>query len=196
VRSSLVQGPPDGVVGAVAVLDSRVEVWWERLRGRPVLDRVFYSASALGDFSLIWHLLGAARSLGRRHGLEDAVRLSITMGAESALVNGPVKSLFRRVRPAEPELVRPHRLRTPRTTSFPSGHATAAFTAAAMLSDGARLPARAAVYATAVIVSASRIHVRIHHPSDVVAGAVMGVGLGWLARRAWSAVATTWDTGR
>src|SRR5262245_35954230 len=87
---------------------------WDRLRGRPVVDRVFYSASALGDFSLIWHILGCGRALLPGHEAEEALRLSVTMGAESALVNGPVKSLFRRLRPThDHSTVHPHRLRRP-----------------------------------------------------------------------------------
>ena len=45
------------------------------------------------------------------------------------------RSLFRRKRPV-PQFERPYHLRMPRTTSFPSGHATASFTAAVLLSDG------------------------------------------------------------
>jgi undecaprenyl-diphosphatase len=34
----------------------------------------------------------------------------------------------------------------------------------------------------AVVVASSRVHVRIHHASDVVGGAIIGVFLGELAR--------------
>jgi undecaprenyl-diphosphatase len=162
---------------------------WDRLRGRPLVDRLFYSASALGDFSLIWHLLGCGRALLPGHEAEEAVRLSVTMGVESALVNGPVKSLFGRLRPvSEDSTVHPHRLRRPRTTSFPSGHASAAFTAAALLSDGSGRPVRWAVNGVAAVVAASRVHVRIHHASDVIGGAALGIALGAVARRAWTLV--------
>jgi undecaprenyl-diphosphatase len=69
----------------------------------------------------------------------------------------------------------------PRTSSFPSGHATSAFCAAALLSDGD--PTWAPLYYTlAVIVAWSRVHVKIHHASDVVAGIAIGVALGELSR--------------
>jgi len=35
------------------------------------------------------------------------------------------------------------------------------------------------------VVSTSRAYVKIHHASDVVAGAAIGIGLGVLARRLW-----------
>jgi membrane-associated phospholipid phosphatase len=38
-------------------------------------------------------------------------------------------------------------------------------------------------WTVALIVSASRVHVKIHHASDVVGGMVVGMGLGLLAKR-------------
>ncbi|MHB1930981.1 MAG: phosphatase PAP2 family protein, partial [Acidimicrobiales bacterium] len=101
------------------------------------------------------------------------------LGVESALVNGPVKWVFRRARPVQ-EGPRPLYLRTPRSSSFPSGHASAAFFGAALLRDGD--PLWPVYYAVAVVVALSRVHVRIHHASDVVAGAVLGAALGEVAR--------------
>jgi len=34
-------------------------------------------------------------------------------------------------------------------------------------------------------VASSRVYVKIHHPSDVVAGAVLGVALAQVAKRVW-----------
>jgi membrane-associated phospholipid phosphatase len=34
-------------------------------------------------------------------------------------------------------------------------------------------------------VASSRVYVKIHHPSDVIAGALVGFALARLARRAW-----------
>jgi undecaprenyl-diphosphatase len=110
------------------------------------------------------------------------VRLSAVLGLESLLVNGGIKRLVRRTRPVFTG-ERPHRLRRPRTSSFPSGHASSAFCAATLLSEGRRT--WPAYYALATVVAASRVHVRIHHPTDVVAGAALGLALGHVARRAW-----------
>jgi undecaprenyl-diphosphatase len=37
----------------------------------------------------------------------------------------------------------------------------------------------------AATVASSRVYVKMHHASDVIAGAALGVGLGLLARRIW-----------
>jgi membrane-associated phospholipid phosphatase len=170
------------IAKAVADFDGRVDGWFaEHLRGRPIADRLFYSASALGDHGTIWLILAAIRGLRSDEGATAAVRAAAGVGIESVLVNGPVKWVFRRQRPI---LVgdRPLPLRTPRTSSFPSGHATSAFCAAALLSDGDEKWAPF-YYGLALVVAWSRVHVRIHHASDVVAGMAIGALLGQLGRR-------------
>jgi membrane-associated phospholipid phosphatase len=176
--------PPDRALGPVSRFDDAVDRAVERFRGHPALDRSFYAASELADFSLGWHLVGSIRALTSDEPLRDLARFSVVMGAESLLVNGGIKSLFNRGRPVH-EGDRPHRLRQPRTSSFPSGHASAAFVAAALLSEGSRVAPL--YYVAAAGVASSRVYVRIHHASDVIAGAALGVALGALARRAWPA---------
>ena len=165
---------------AVSRFDDRVDSWFDRLRGDPVADRIFYGASELGDFSLVWLILGALRGLRSERDWHAAVRVGLGVGAESALVNGVIKSLFRRSRPV-PAYPHPLRLRRPHTSSFPSGHATAAFSAAALLSeDDALWPL---YYAVAVVVATSRVYVKIHHASDVVVGIGVGMALGRMGRK-------------
>jgi undecaprenyl-diphosphatase len=168
------------VTPAIDRFDDAVDALIDHLRGHAPVDRIMYTASELADFSVIWHLLGVLQGLGRDDGLRRAARLSAVLGIESAVVNGLIKSMFRRKRPV-PDFERPHHLRMPRTSSFPSGHASAAFVAAALLSEGSR--AKPFYYALAAVVATSRMHVRIHHASDVLGGAAIGVALGALAKR-------------
>ena len=162
-------------------LDARLDTALDGLRGNRVADRVFYAASELGNFSVLWLLLAAARGLRPSERDERAAfRLGAAMAVESALVNGLIKSMFRRKRPAL-EVVRTYRIRQPLTSSFPSGHASAAFTAAILLAEDD--PLWPLYYALAVIVSTSRVYVKIHHASDVLAGIPIGVALGVLGRK-------------
>ncbi|MGH9120300.1 MAG: phosphatase PAP2 family protein [Acidimicrobiales bacterium] len=173
--------PPE-IAQRVRAFDDAVDRALDRVRGRPAVDRTMYVLSELADFSLLWHLLGVAQAAAGRRTVKDAVRLSAVLGVESLLVNGGIKSLFRRVRP-EPETPRPYNLRRPLTSSFPSGHASAAFTAASMLSE--RSSSWPLHYGLAGLVATSRIHVKIHHASDVVGGAAIGLALGHTVRRLW-----------
>jgi undecaprenyl-diphosphatase len=167
----------------VAAFDASVDRLLDRLRGNPVTDRVFYTASALGDWSILWHLIGAAEALAHPDRRRLAVRLSVALGIESLVVNQGVKRLFKRRRPAF-DGDHPHQLRTPVTSSFPSGHASAAVVAATLLSDGD--PARSALWwSLAAVVALSRPYARHHHASDTVGGAVVGLAIGRLARALW-----------
>lgn len=175
-------GPLHALTRAVARFDAAVDTRVDRFRGHPHVDRLMYSASELGDFSLVWHLISTSRAMGPDRRPVHALRVAAILGAESALVNGPVKRLFRRHRPAW-EQERPRRLRRPRTTSFPSGHASAAMTAAGVLAQND--PLGPLYYAVGAVVAGSRVYVKVHHPSDVVAGALLGLVLARVARRVW-----------
>jgi undecaprenyl-diphosphatase len=79
-------------------------------------------------------------------------------------------------------------VRPPTSSSFPSGHTLAAFCTAVVLSDS---PAESAVYlGFAGAVGASRVYLRAHHASDVLGGAVIGVGIGLLGRKLIRAVSS------
>ena len=164
----------------ISRFDAAVDTAMDRLRGHPVADRVFYAASELGDFSLLWLILAAARGLRSQRDERVAVRVGINSVAESVLVNGVIKSFFRRSRPSW-DVVRPHKLRQPLTSSFPSGHASAAVSNAILLAEDD--PLAPLYYALAVVVASSRVYVKIHHASDVLAGVGVGVALGLVARR-------------
>jgi undecaprenyl-diphosphatase len=100
-----------------------------------------------------------------------------------------IKRLIARARPYigdpfDPFLFRPGVWRS-EYASLPSGHATVAF--AALVAIGALWPRlRPVLWVYAVLIAVSRVVVHAHHPSDVVAGAVVGA-VGALLVRDWFA---------
>lgn len=166
----------------IDAFDARVDAWVERHRS-PNLDRVLYGLSTAADHGMLWHAVGVARAAARRDP-RYALRFSVALGAESALTNGGVKSLFRRVRPQEHfthDDPLPYGMRRPITSSLPSGHATTAFMCAGVLANRPR--AALPWFALAALVAGSRVYVRMHHASDVLAGAALGLALVPAARR-------------
>jgi len=160
--------------------DDTVDRWVERYRNRR-LDPLFYGLSSAADHALLWTALGALRA-ARRGDPAVGTRLAAALGAESALTNGPIKLAFRRIRPpSSPPGPLPYGMHRPRTSAFPSGHATSAFTAATLLSDGTR--AAPVYFGVATLVAASRVYVRMHHASDAVAGTLLGLAFGQIAKR-------------
>ncbi|WP_051062623.1 phosphatase PAP2 family protein [Ilumatobacter nonamiensis] len=178
---------PDDVPGqhdlgpAVEHFDEVVDEQLERVRGNAVLDRVFTTASHVGDFSLIWHSINLALGIRNRNPRRIVMFASL-IGLESLIVNQGIKRIFKRSRPTltgEDGL----EVRTPLTSSFPSGHASSATFAAVLLAHRTRNPVAALIYTAAFTVATSRAYVRIHHASDVVAGVVTGGLLAAIARR-------------
>jgi undecaprenyl-diphosphatase len=161
--------------------DQAVDRFFEPLRQNQVLNRLFYAASGLADHSVIWFLLAALKAARSKEQARIAKRAAIALAIESVVVNLGVKSLFRRQRPEFPGN-RPLPLRQPLTSSFPSGHSSAAVCAYLFLSEDDAL---APLYLLlAAIIAPSRIHVKIHHASDVIGGLLVG----WLLARIIKAI--------
>ncbi|HET8930641.1 MAG TPA: phosphatase PAP2 family protein [Acidimicrobiales bacterium] len=175
-REDGVAPAPRDASALVAAFDATVDAWFEPLRGRPGPDRIFEVASHLGDWGLVWNMLTVTLALRSDDDARRAPKLVAALGLESLIVNQGIKRLFRRSRPeGRPEMA--GRLREPVTTSFPSGHASSAAFATVVLCDGTP-GLRPLVIPIAALVAMSRIHTRMHHPSDVVAGACVGWMLG------------------
>ncbi|MHB1516770.1 MAG: phosphatase PAP2 family protein [Acidimicrobiales bacterium] len=169
-----------------AHVDRVVEGWFGPLRGNAGLDIVAEAVTGLGDHGLVWALIAAWR--GRRPGPEriEAFRALAVAGVTSSTVNAALKAAIGRSRPEPSGLGVASGgipVRAPKTSSFPSGHTLAAFCAAAVMSRHGRGRSNAALFAVAVWVGLSRIHLGAHHPSDVLGGAVIGTALGYFGRR-------------
>lgn len=178
----------DNLPSIVDRFDDAVDAAWGRVfRGRPAADRVFYLASELGDFSVLWLLIGSALGLRSDEDADVAGRLAVALGVESLVVNQGIKRLVSRPRP-RPVEPRPLHVRKPLTSSFPSGHSSSATMAAILLSQ--RDPKLRPFYAVAAaIVATSRVHVQVHHASDVIAGVAVGAAFGRVVSRRWPVAA-------
>jgi len=99
-----------------------------------------------------------------------AAKLASVGFAAAMLTTQILKCAVGRPRPDDPDCSRCK-------SSFPSGHATAAFTMAYIY--GAEYPKyRIPLYAAAFSVALARIYLGRHYPSDVLAGAAVGTAAG------------------
>jgi undecaprenyl-diphosphatase len=154
-------------------LDQVVDGAFEPFRGNPGVDHAAAVVSNLADYGLVWVVLALLK--GRRRGPQRR-RAVVALGAagvSSLVVSRTVKAAIERERPDDHlDAV----VRTPSTSSFPSGHTLAAFCTSFVLGDSDAQTAAYVAFASAVAVS--RIHLRAHHPTDVVGGAAIGSVLG------------------
>ncbi|MEL7155907.1 MAG: phosphatase PAP2 family protein [Actinomycetota bacterium] len=167
----------------VSAFDDAVDSAFATIRNNRAADTVAYAASQAADYSIAWHVISVAMAVVSPSRRRHALRLAVVLGLESILVNGILKRATRRPRPALLD-DRAFEVRRPATTSFPSGHASSAALSAVLLTDAMPRGRRLWVL-LALIVGASRIHNRMHHASDVAAGAVLGTAFGVLTKRFW-----------
>jgi membrane-associated phospholipid phosphatase len=157
----------------VSTIDEAVDAAFEPLRGHPGIDRAAAVVSNLADYGFVWVLLAGLRARRRGPDRRRAVVGLAAAGFSSLLVSRVVKGAVERQRPEDHLEVG---VRTPTSSSFPSGHTLAAFCTAFVLGDSQTGTAASVGFATAVAVS--RIHLRAHHPTDVIGGAAIGSVLG------------------
>ena len=175
----------DSLSSRLTAFDARFDRLLEPTRNFKPTIWLFTTATALGDFGMLWHIVGIVRAVADNSRAKQALILSALMGVESLLLNQGIKRFFKRERPTVKGDSR-FKIRKPRTSSFPSGHASSAFFAAVVLTRWSSGPAIATWFAFAVIVATSRVAVRIHHATDILAGALIGTAMGLLAHFAIS----------
>lgn len=141
----------------------------------PTLDPFFARLSRAADQSKLWVGVAAVLCCTSARGRKAAGHGLLAAAVTSAVVNLGVKKLLPRPRPdrAKDHVPSLRHVTMPASTSFPSGHAASAFafsTAVAALLPGTVLP----LQTTAVLVAYSRVHTGVHHPVDVIVGAMIG----------------------
>ncbi|RSU65262.1 phosphatase PAP2 family protein [Sphingomonas sp. S-NIH.Pt1_0416] len=122
-------------------------------------------ASDRGRNALVIAALGAPAVQGDWHGDVEA--------AESLLAAGGVTYALK-------ELVRERRPDGSDNRSFPSGHTSISFAAAATLEKRYGWTFGAPAFAVATLVGAGRVAADKHYVHDVLAGATIGATAGWL----------------
>ncbi|MFF4643523.1 bifunctional phosphatase PAP2/diacylglycerol kinase family protein [Streptomyces sp. NPDC001389] len=164
----------------------------------PAAERALPALGQAANHGVLWGGVGAAlTAFGPPRTRKAALRAAASLALASATVNTVGKWTVRRPRPLLEgvPLVRQPAV-PPWTTSFPSGHSASAF--AFTVGLALESPVWGAVVAPlAAAVAFSRVYTGVHYPSDVAAGALLGVAAGFavrgLARRAQQARAVPGD---
>ncbi len=145
------------------------------------LDAVLPVLSRLGNGGLLWIALSVILLLLPRTRRVGAA-MALSLALEALCCNVILKPLVARARPftLRPDvalLIPP-----PGDFSFPSGHTGSAAAAVTTL-YAARQRGRLVFLLTALGIAFSRLYLYVHYPTDVLAGALIGIACGILAWR-------------
>ena len=157
-------------------LDGRLLLWIKEFFANPVLDEVMIFVSKTGNKGFLWIAIGVLfLLLGVKHRLwlRRGWMVLFSLLGNFLLCNLTLKPLVDRTRPyyvlgydpVIPPVGDP---------SFPSGHTAASFAAAtAIYAIDKRWGIAAYIYAA--VMGFSRLYLGVHFPTDVLAGAVVGI---------------------
>lgn len=153
--------------------------------------------SHLGDHGKIWIILCLILLLFKRTrkvGFCGLIALLINL----LITNVTLKPMIGRVRPYEQFNDLLLLLEKQKDFSFPSGHTSSSFAAAwaifQMDRDGVKRKILGmAVMFLAIWIAWSRLYVAVHFPTDVLAGALIGIFSAWAAGKIIQAVLSQWS---
>jgi membrane-associated phospholipid phosphatase len=146
-----------------------------RTRGHtPAVERAMQLLGKSGNNGAIWMAIGIVLALVDSSSRE-AWLICACLAPLAIALNYVLKLIVKRQRPVLEGL--PPLGGAPSSLSFPSAHATSSFAVAAAMTrvDAA---AGALAFVLALALSLGRPYLGMHYPSDVLAGAILGIALG------------------
>lgn len=145
----------------------------------PFMDRLMSGVSHMGDGEVGIVFCSTLLAFGDEKGHETGKLVLVSIVGAGAVASS-LKYVVNRTRPDGDSDNRFN-------SSFPSGHVSGAFSVASVV--GARYKRwRIPIYALASAIAISRVYLGRHYPSDVMAGAGVGICIGWLVTRNESAI--------
>lgn len=139
------------------------------------LDRIMPIITMLGNLGIVWFVISILLMLkidSRLTGIMVILSVLVT----TIIGEGIIKHIVRRKRPffhSKEELL----ISKPITYSFPSGHTASSFAALAVfIQMNGKLGLIASPIAT--LIAFSRVYLKVHYPSDVIFGVILGLSCG------------------
>ena len=155
--------------------------WIQANLRNPIMDLLMPAITTLGNSGLIWIILAGILILMPKY-RKVGVAVMAGLVLEVVCCNLVLKPLVARIRPCDVNTAVQLLIARPDDFSFPSGHTGASFAAvAALYASGSRLWIPSLILA--VLIAFSRLYLYVHYPSDILAGAVIGIMAGWVGTK-------------
>lgn len=139
----------------------------------PVLSYIMIFASTIGEYGFVWVFTAIALVFFKKTRACGALMLCALI---FCLVSGELvaKNLVCRMRPCYQDMTINMLVNRPDSYSFPSGHTASSFTSASTIFYFNK-KAGALALALASLIAFSRMYLFVHFPTDVLAGALLGI---------------------
>ena len=147
---------------------------WVRTHGHsPGMESAAQALGKAGNNGAVWLVLGVALAIIDSERAQEWL-ICAALGPVAIVLNYGIKLLVKRPRPVLEGL--PPSGGAPSSLSFPSAHALSSFAVATAMYRVD--PATAGALVVALAISLGRPYLGMHYPSDVLAGALLGILLG------------------
>ena len=164
-------------------IDFMILEWIQSHLQGAALDLLMPTITALGNGGWLFILLALVLLLSKRYRRQGCA-LAVSLLLCLLVGNLFLKPLFARLRPFEVAGLSELLISPPTDYSFPSGHTGVAFAFASGVSPlGKKAHTMALIFAC--IMGFSRLYLRVHYPTDVLAGALVGTLSGLLSLFFW-----------
>ena len=155
--------------------------WFQTLH-TPILDKIMTSITKLGDAGIFWIILTLLFLIipkMRKTGIIMAAALIMDL----LICNIAVKNLAARTRPYDVNTSVQLLVAKLHDYSFPSGHTAASFASVTALYLAGEKKLWKPALVLACLIAVSRLYLYVHYPTDVLAGAVIGILCGAAASK-------------
>ena len=155
--------------------------WIQNILKSPVMDTFMIYFTTLGDKGILYYIILVLLLINKKT-RKIGIVMGIAMIFNFLISNLALKPLIARPRPFHINTAVEILIHKPSSYSFPSGHSAQAFAVAgAFLFMNYHYAKPMLIFAS--LMAFSRVYLYVHYPSDVLAGAVIGLLCGYLAYR-------------
>ena len=159
-------------------LINKIDAFGEKIIGfiynkNRFIDKLMIAVTLSGELGIIWIIISFFL-FSRTKYTKEAIMVLLAIALASILGEGIIKHIVKRKRPFIKNNIRKLLISQPGTYSFPSGHTASSFAAATVfIRTDMRLTYLIVVIA--ILISFSRLYLRVHYLSDVIGGIILGV---------------------
>lgn len=176
--------------GRIQNIDNRVLDNISRIH-KPALNKIMITASCAGNAGIVWWAICLPFLINSNW---RATGANFVFGLAWAHLMGEIiiKHIVKRVRPCHTLDDDEQLIDRPRFYSFPSGHTTASFAMVGVALMRCKVITFMPILMLAMLIAFSRIYLRVHYLTDVIAGMILGLTCGICSVLIFNTVVPMW----